>query len=942
MILKDSKMNSLKMLGIFALLILSAILVSCSGGKRTIARNAPSSPSIPDLFGIAESSEISNRTVLAVSDASIDPISKTFTITQSNRTSDYHFPLTQLYPNVITITRYGFTPNFWADIKITHPLPNSGIDGFDPRVIAILPANPGVSMNYPTLNVVANDSVVLNPDGYTKLYDAIGGSIPGNTNPFLAYFKHVEYRRWFSSGTGMTSDTRRWEMDIDGFGGPMIFKLVVDVSTNYPNQPMQVVDNAPEPVQIEAIIGNGLTPDGGSASIDVTLLDWQGETGIGGVVVEAPDLFNGTVSLAYSQPGPNPNEYVFSGQITNELLAPAGRFRVMIAAWDVDTGIFMYKQVTGYIDITFNPVDVTPPWLNLVFQDIYIDGNYAYIASPLENSLVIFDISNPLNPVWVNFVSVLNSSTGVYVSNGYAYVVGNSFYLSIIDIDPPESAHVVKYVATPDYDFISGVCVSNGFAFVTEVDYGLRIIDIDPPESAYIVKSVPTSGSAIRVCVSNGFAYVASGYHGLQIIDIDPPESAYIVKSVDDIYFATDVYVSGSFAYVTDGYVNKLEIVDIDPPESANIVKTVNTHVQGKRIHISDGYAYLVDDYGYGFEIIDIDPPASAYTVKYSETPSFGQGVFVSGDYAYVADLYSLQIIDINPPESADIVKTIDSTYDARWAHISGDYAYATEYNALKIIDINPPEDANIIKSIDLPFDINGIHVSGDYAYVVSESDGLQIIDISPPESAYIVKSVDTPGYAKGVFTSGSYAYVADYWAGLQIIDVDPPELAQIVKSVETSGIAKKVCISGSYAYVTVGNSGFQIIDVSVPESAHVVKSVDTIGSANPIYVAGNYAYTIAWDGAAHFLIIDIDPPESASVVKSIELQNLALNWVFVSDGFAYATDNNHNQLEMIDIDPPESAFIVGSVDTHEPTGVFVSGNYAYVTGIELRIIKLW
>jgi uncharacterized delta-60 repeat protein len=134
--------------------------------------------------------------------------------------------------------------------------------------------------------------------------------------------------------------------DIAGFGGPLQFKLVVDVSTNYPSPATPIIDNAPEPVQIDATIGSGLTTTGGSADITVILLDWQGQSGIGGVQIEAPDLFNGTVSLAYSGPGPNPNEYVCTGTITNTLLAPEGEYKILVATWDQATGIYIYSEFT--------------------------------------------------------------------------------------------------------------------------------------------------------------------------------------------------------------------------------------------------------------------------------------------------------------------------------------------------------------------------------------------------------------------------------------------------------------------------------------------------------------------------------------------------------------------------------------------------------------------
>lgn len=211
---------------------------------------------------------------------------------------------------------------------------------------------------YPALGVGGNNAVLLEPDGYTKLFDELGGSIPGNVNPFKAYFKDQPSRVW--SSTEATSEIQRWDMDIAGFGGFMQFKLVVDVSTNYPAASQPVIDNAPEPVAINATAGEGLTPEGGSAEIIATILDWQGLEGIGGVFVEAPDLFDGTVNLDYSGPGPNPDEYCASGTITNAKLASEGEYNYLVGTFDQQTGIYLYDEfIIG--------VNATEPTGNLIW-----------------------------------------------------------------------------------------------------------------------------------------------------------------------------------------------------------------------------------------------------------------------------------------------------------------------------------------------------------------------------------------------------------------------------------------------------------------------------------------------------------------------------------------------------------------------------------------------
>ena len=112
-----------------------------------------------------------DRTVIGVWYAEINPDKNIFTIEPVIRNESFHFPLNSYFPNVLAVVDYDFNPYFWADIKLSHPLPGSGIDVFDPRVIAILPARDGYSFFYPTFNVYANNKIIKEPDGYTPLWD---------------------------------------------------------------------------------------------------------------------------------------------------------------------------------------------------------------------------------------------------------------------------------------------------------------------------------------------------------------------------------------------------------------------------------------------------------------------------------------------------------------------------------------------------------------------------------------------------------------------------------------------------------------------------------------------------------------------------------------------------------------------------------------------------
>jgi len=424
-------------------IVLLMLVISCSTGN-TVVNPGNDSQQVPGSFGVSES----GRNIVAIYDAVIDPDNGTFTITPIQRSASYHFPLTQLYPNVLKIVGYGWTPNFWADIKLSHPFPGSGIDGFDARVIAIIPANSGVSFYYPSFNVMGNHAALLDHDGWTFLYDELGGSIPGNINPFVCYFRAEPHRVW--SSTGITSETQRWNINLAGFGGQIKYKLVVDVSSNYPASPQPVVDNTKESFIVsDPSITGELNPFGGQAHMEITLLDWQGLPGIG-CQVEADELFNGLRQLHPAYTGPLPDTYVFSCELTNDLMAPEGVYPMLIGVWDRTTNIYNYAEFQvavgpapgGHVrPIKFFPKPAEDTWFDICVQPdgpVYVVADHPATgnvggngedgkrtALRFINDLSVMDVINPgtgmasPNPDSWEFGSLefhrIDVSTGGYV-----------------------------------------------------------------------------------------------------------------------------------------------------------------------------------------------------------------------------------------------------------------------------------------------------------------------------------------------------------------------------------------------------------------------------------------------------------------------------------------------------------------------------------------------
>ncbi len=85
------------------------------------------------------------------------------------------------------------------------------------------------------------------------------------------------------------------------------------------------------------------------------------------------------------------------------------------------------------------------PFLNNP-NNVFVTGNYAYIASAGSNALEIVDVSNPANPVHRGSIvhgsggALLNNPYSIFVAGNYAYITSaGSNALEIVDVSNPAS-----------------------------------------------------------------------------------------------------------------------------------------------------------------------------------------------------------------------------------------------------------------------------------------------------------------------------------------------------------------------------------------------------------------------------------------------------------------------------------------------------------------------
>ena len=250
-----------------------------------------------------------------------------------------------------------------VNITLKHPFPgNSYLTWFDVRGIAIFPG----SKNFPASGLVMNDATlgdaeVMNPDGYTRLFNEVeyaagtkpnqlfeyspgkyttGGPFNSTVNAFKYFYTDFQNRNYFA-----TTDVVTVKYKIELPDGPLTFSYAVDASWMAPSKNLPTVPDDFPPyancVEAYALSAEYAGNDdiltncvGASENLEVYVFDHQNEGPFGQTVrFECPELFDGFVNGEFiNQVG---DTYVYRGElIYQKESTPPGLYRVLIEVTD--------------------------------------------------------------------------------------------------------------------------------------------------------------------------------------------------------------------------------------------------------------------------------------------------------------------------------------------------------------------------------------------------------------------------------------------------------------------------------------------------------------------------------------------------------------------------------------------------------------------------------
>lgn len=269
---------------------------------------------------------------------------------------------------------------------------------------------------------------------------------------------------------------------------------------------------------------------------------------------------------------------------------------------------------------------------------------------------------------------------------------------------------------------------------------------------------------------------------------------------------------------------------------------------------------------------------------------------------------------------------------------VAGNYAYVGEGQDLVILDITNTSNPKKVAKLTTQSLVTDIAISDGYVYAVifngDGSNSLLVVDISDPLSPKVAGSYNlADDYALSVTVSGNYVYLGRYY-DMTILDISNPSAPKFVGSYSFNSqphcTASEVAISGNYAYVNFGSYGLRIVDISNPTSPTFI-GVFNVSNPYHFNIVGNRTYvTCESEG---LVIFDTSNPLLPTRMGKYNPADARPTGIAVSGNYAYIANANSgdNGLIIIDVTNSSSPSAVGKCNTGYSTYVTLSGSQVYL-----------
>lgn len=558
-------------------------------------------------------------------------------------------------------------------------------------------------------------------------------------------------------------------------------------------------------------------------------------------------------------------------------------------------------------------------------RNVFIADNTAYLCT--IESVDIYDIRNPSQPVLLSTVTTSDRPLNIAVSERFAYVADLSG-LQVIDIQNLENPRLLGYIKL--HGTIWALSLSGNFVYVAAGNAGLHVVDVTEPNEPRYITTLPQISEPKDISVKDGIAYVADtgDSHGMYCVDITTPSTPVVLghfATAENFVFS--VTVSGDHAYLTE--YEKLHIIDIRNPEAPVLVQSVSLGMALLDVALNENGAYVLGAATGNVVAVDVND-AEHPRVLWSAATETGLAfdIDVYENRAYVCtELNGFFILDIQNPAKEMHIGAVKSSAAVDIV-LNDDTAYiADTQEGMLTIDVRDPSRPVLKNALKTPGTPWKIIINTSFAYIADGTSGIQIVDITDILHPFIVTSIELTN-CMSLFYANRCLFACDWNTGLYSYDLENPKRPVINAHIPLDGNITGVWVSEDKAYVTAWRSGIHIVDVSNPGNLVRLGTIDIATSAyDAVAVYGNTAYMA--DDSGNLQLVDITDPAQPKTIGAaghpgfVTKVALSGKWIYVACAGA--------GIQMIDVENPAMPILAGHVNTEYAWDIAIKDNMAYL-----------
>ncbi len=271
--------------------------------------------------------------------------------------------------------------------------------------------------------------------------------------------------------------------------------------------------------------------------------------------------------------------------------------------------------------------------------DTKIANGYAFSAAEY-NGLVVFDVEDPLNPVFSGSGFTSHQVRAVAIRDDLAFLVGDDA-MTVFNISDPTLPWVMGHTDGLECNYPSDILLHQDTVWLARVYGHVSAVDISNPASPQPLATMDFD--AVGLAQSQGYLHTIDedGTYRVLSLDTMPPQE---VASLSLTIGGCSIDIQGNHALIGHGWYG-LSMLDISDPTNPVLLNHIKV-MDGANIVTFRGDTAIVSNYRCT-HVMDVSDPMNIRTVGTVWDGGFDHAVFPDGEILIshgMGEDYSIQV----------------------------------------------------------------------------------------------------------------------------------------------------------------------------------------------------------------------------------------------------------------------------------------------------------